>query len=397
MESLEYVEQLHSSAQPSFHQAAFVLKVRAQRRLGFLDLGELSLLPAKLLEFIRSKPKAISCIRAAAEAASILETLRCASVAPAMQQCLSEVALDELEVDDTAHLLLAKAMFHYQMRNFDSSLDCAHEAVDLLEKHNHPNSVLAMLQNGCGAILARQGLYGKSIPEYLKCYQTSSRIGNDRIYVQASANLSLSYMRLGEYEEAITWGERSLSDSSALVNLGFGFQGAEGSVFSYAMTGTRLARADELILRIRNDLAAHAPAGISQAWMLYSADAYALMGNRSQAEWCGCRGIEATDNSMHLDFCAGPYARWLVRTSLTKADRKAAHEKLQYLIDRLQAYDALDQADILNARCWLISRDHAVPAEELEAMWKCMAKLPDAVGDQLRRMGMLDFVTALDS
>ncbi len=35
------------------------------------------------------------------------------------------------------------------------------------------------------------------------------RIGNDRIYLQASANLALSFARLGEYEKAIEWADRA--------------------------------------------------------------------------------------------------------------------------------------------------------------------------------------------
>jgi hypothetical protein len=248
-----------------------------------------------------------------------------------------------------------------------------------------------MLQNGCGAIVARQGFYAESISEFLKCYQTSLRIGNERICAQASANLSLSFMRVGEYEKAISWGERSLSNTSVLVNMGYGFQGAEASVFSYAMTGTKFDRAEELILKTSNDLAAYAPLGVSQAWTLYSADAYALMGNGLKAEEEGRRGTEGNNALMHTDFCAGAYARWIARTSLTKADREAAHEKIQCLLDGLKSYDALDQAEILNARCWLISRDQRPPAEDLEAMRRRLDVLPEAVTDQLRRMGMLDF------
>jgi tetratricopeptide (TPR) repeat protein len=390
MESLLHIEQIESTSDPRVSQAAFVLTTKAQRRLGLIDIKELSRLPARLLGFMRSRPDPLNTIRAAVEAASIIESIRCNSLAPDILECLSSIDPEQLGLDDSAHLLLAKSMLHYQMKNLSASLECARQSIELLEKHNHPNSVLAMLQNGIGAILAKQGLYAESVPEYMKCYHTSSRVGNDRIYAQASGNLSLSFMRLGEYQNAITWGERSLSDSSALTNLGFGFQAAEGTVFSYAITKTNLVRAEELISRVWAQLA-DAPLGLSQAWSLYSADAYALMGRARVANEEGRRGTEGINNELRMDFYAGPYARWIARTCLSDADCTRARHKLHSLLMRLEAYDAQDQAEILNAKCWLDGHNGGAAAEEIDLMWKHLTALPRAVTEQLRLMGMLDF------
>jgi len=391
MESLNYLDQLEPHPSAQIEPAAFVLKTRAHRRLGVFDVKELTAMPAKLLEFIRSGPDPASSIQAAVEAASILETLRCNSVVPAIQECLSGLCADHLEVDDAAHLLLAQSMLHYQMKDFTASLACAREAIGLLEKNNHQNSVLAMLQNGLGAIFTKQGLYEESIPEFLKCYQTSTRVGNDRIYVQASANLSLSLMRMGQYENAITWGERSLQDSLALVNWGYGFQGAEGTVFSYAMTSTNLSRAEELIVQTRADLESHAPLGVSRAWALYSADAYTLMGRVREAEEEAQRAVTSPDDQMHMDFCSGPYARWIARTGFASGNPVGAKSRIDFLLSEWRMYDALDQAEILNAKCWLQSRGDGLAGGDFHLMLRHLERLPRAVTEQLNRMGMLDF------
>jgi hypothetical protein len=393
IESLQYLDQIQPLSDPGVVDTAFILKTKAQRRLGLVDLKDLGALPGRLLGFIRAKPDASTTIQAAVEAASILETLRSNSVVPEIQECLAQLKSEGLGLDDTAHLLLAKSMLHYQMRNLPASLQSAREAIDLLEGNNHPSSVLAMLQNGLGAILTKQGFYADSVREYLKCYNTSYRIGHDRIWVQASANLSLSFMRLGEYHQAIIWGERSLSDALALVNMGCGFQGAEGSVFSYAMTGTKLDRAEELILQTRNDLTSHAPFGVAQAWALYSADAYAMMGRTQEAEEEGRRGTEGVNDRLWMDFYAGSYARWVARLSLSKSDRSDDYKRLKYLQNHLSSYDALDQAEILNAKCWLDSYAGGMRIMEVDAMRKCLGALPQAVSEQLKRMRMLDFLS----
>jgi tetratricopeptide (TPR) repeat protein len=388
-DSLEYLDRIEpDSDQYSVH--AFLLKSRARRRLGFLDMAEHSALLEQLLTVMRSEARPVNIIRAAVEGASVLETIRCNSLAPFMLQCLSSADTVQLGLDDAGRLLLAKSMLLYQAKELVCSLDCARKGVDLLEKNNHPSSLLAMLQNGIGAILSKQGMYEQSIPEYLRCYETATRIGNDLIYAQASANLSLSFMRIGDYDKAISWGEVSLRNSKVLVNFGFAFQGAQAALLAYAMTGRNRNRAEELILETRTELARRAPPGVSQAWALSTADAYSIMGAVSEAEEEAIRGLQL--EALPLDFCAGPYARWLVKTSETVEARTAASERLTQLIEVLSTYDALDQAEILNAKCWLNNTEHRVVVKDLEAMLEHLNALPPAISQQLVRMGMLAFM-----
>jgi tetratricopeptide (TPR) repeat protein len=389
-ESLRLLDRIDLCRQSRSADQAFVLITKARRRLGYISCGELPELPARLLAFVKSPADKTSRIRAAAEAASIIEALRCSTLVPSMLEGLEVLEEAGLDLDDRAHLLLAKALLFYRVNAFDLSLRFIHEAIELLETHNTPNSVLAMLQNGLGAILTKQGSYAESISAYKRGYQTALRVGNDRIYLQASANLALSLMRLGDYENAIAWGERALEQTSALLNLGFGFQASEGAVLSYAMLG-RTTKADELIRRVREELEPHGWLGISQAWALYSADGYLLMRMMHQAEAEGRRATEGINADLHVDFCAGPYARWVARGATSPVDLADAYSKIDSLTSSIENYDAIDQADILNARCWLDSRTGHLSDQQLQAMLARLERLPGAVGDQLRRMGMLDF------
>jgi DNA-binding SARP family transcriptional activator/tetratricopeptide (TPR) repeat protein/type II secretory pathway predicted ATPase ExeA len=390
-ESLEHLEQIDSrfGAEVTTSEA-FLLKTRARRYSGLIGIQELTRLPEQLLNLLSTHCESGGRIRAAIEAASILDTVRSSSFAQEIHDSLSDLETETLSIVDTAHLFLAKAMLLYQMRRLEESYNLARQGIQLLDNSNHPSSVLAMLQNGLGSILTRQGLYEQSIPEYLKCYETSCRIGSDKVNAQACANLALSYMRLGEYDRSISWGQRSI-ESNVLLKLGLSFQAAKGSLLSYAMTGKNHDRADELISSIRKEVEATAPAGISQAWALYSADAYALMGRAREAEEEGRRGTEGLNERMWMDFYSGSYARWIARLSLTKLDRSDVHRRIEFLESRLRWYDALDQAEILNAKCWLHSHDGNLRVAEFDAMLKHLAALPQPVSDQLRRMRMLDF------
>jgi DNA-binding SARP family transcriptional activator/type II secretory pathway predicted ATPase ExeA len=390
-ESLHSLDQIDLTLQSRSADHAVVLKTKARRRLGYISSGELSELPARLLTFIRSPADRASRIRAAVEVASLIETLRSSTLVPSILEALAFLDEAGLEVEDFAHLLLAKAMLFYSINSFSSSLEYIHEAIEILEARNTPNSVLAMLQNGLGAILTKQGAYEQSISAYKNCYETASRVGNDRIYVQASANLALSLMRIGDYENAIVWGERALADNPALLNLGFGFQGSQGAALSYAMLGST-ARAEEIIRRAREKLAQHGSSGVSQAWALYSADAYAMMSMSHEAEVEGHRATTGANATLHMDFCAGPYARWVARSARSKIEQVCAYRKLDSLLSALDKYDAIDQADIINARCWLDSRAGQPLDQQVEAMLGHLARLPKAISDQLRRMGMLEFV-----
>jgi tetratricopeptide (TPR) repeat protein len=246
-----------------------------------------------------------------------------------------------------------------------------------------------MLHNGTGAILAKQGDYGGSVGAYLKCYQTALRVGNNRVCLQASANLALSFMRLGQYDVALSWTEEPLGFNACDVSPGL-FQAAESALLSLSMLG-RSDRAEELIRSRRNEFANFGSSGLSQAWALYSADGYAMLGKMGQAEEEGRRATEGSNDVMHMDFCAGPYARWIARTSSSKGTFTQGNQRLENLLSKLKEFDAIDKAEILNALCWLQSRAHSATQLLVTRMLKHLEALPEAVTEQLRRMGMLDF------
>ncbi len=220
-----------------------------------------------------------------------------------------------LNQDDSAHLLLATSMLFYNLRDLSSSLSCIQEGTNILEGRKTPNSVLAMLYIGFGAILTKQGIYQSSLAAYTQSYQTASRVGNDAVMLQAGSNLSLSLVRLGAYEDAIAWANRTLEHVMPEMAGHYYLPAVQACVLAHAMLGN-LDKADETIKKCNELFYALNSTARSQAWTLCLADAYSIMGRSELAEEQGRRATTGANNKIHMDRYIGPYARWVARTSL---------------------------------------------------------------------------------
>jgi tetratricopeptide (TPR) repeat protein/type II secretory pathway predicted ATPase ExeA len=387
-ESLTSLDQIGSPGVSQSTNLAGVLRIRARRRLGFLEAQELSELPRKLLTFIESCTDKPSKIRAALEAASVLDTSG-PELAPELLKSLLSLESDGLDLDEIAHLLLARSMLFYSMARLDSSLDCIREAYSILESRGTPSSALAMLHNGEGAILTKRGAYRDSISPYLRCNKTASQVGNDSINLQASSNLALSFFRLGEYQKAIEWATKAFACERG-SSIHFYLPAAQSSVLAHAMLG-KSDQAEELIQQRTKEVTLLGSPARSQAWALHSADGFAMLGKLDRAEDEGRRATSGTNSQVHMERYAGPYARWVARTTLNRGESGLGHELLDSLIRNLDRYDAIDRAEILNAKTWLGAKTGVASSHQVARMCSYLEALPSAVSDQLARMGMLDF------
>jgi tetratricopeptide (TPR) repeat protein len=307
---------------------------------------------------------------------------------PQFLETLSGLARKEsLDLGNMSQLLLAKSMLFFNMKDFASSLHCIREAMALLEPHNSENSVLAMLQTGLGVILSVQGNYAASIPTLLQAYKTSFRVGNVKIYLQAASNLALCFARLGEYRRSIEWYEAA-TEAERDPHPAWSLTASQAALLSYAMLDQR-NRAGEIIQKNAERANTAGSPGASQAWTLYSADAFRIMGNMLDACEYGSRATTGENGQLHSEFCVGAYARWVALTGASQQRTEASHEELCALITRLHDYDAIDQAEILNAMNWLCNWRGGASAQYTHDMRRRLADLPSAISDQLRRMGML--------
>ncbi len=236
--SLEVLDEFEENDNSSAGDLAFVLRTKARRRSGLINSSELDNLPLRLLSFVESTADRSSRIRAAVEAASILNTgFARPTVRAQLLQALSPMHGEVLNPDDRVHVLLAQAMLLYGVGDLASSLDCIREATTILQIHKIANTDLAMFHSGVGAILTKRGEYHDSIAAYLQAHLTASRVGNDALIVQLSSGLALNFVRVGEYEEAIEWADRSRACRTSRLALECFLAAALGSIVGNAMLG----------------------------------------------------------------------------------------------------------------------------------------------------------------
>jgi tetratricopeptide (TPR) repeat protein len=391
-ESLSVLDQVPKDDCCMWADMIFVLRTRARRWLGYISSADLVNLPDRLLEMIQLTVNRSTQIKAAVEAASALNNIfKSNESTRRLFETLSRVDTHELDTDDKARLLLGKAMCLYALRDFHLSLTMINEAISMLKETHTFNSVLAMLYNGLGAILSKQGYYTDSIPAYLLSSETALRVGHDRLYLQANANLALSWTRLGEYQLAIGAAHKALDINLAAAQL-YHFPASQSAIRSHAMLGQQ-EEAEKITTQWVHAYSSFSFKGSLQAWRLYLADAFAITGKIQEAEEAGCGATLGCDSEVPTDFCVGPYARWLARSTYAANVTSAGYEILDGLLAGIGEFDVIDQVEILNARCWLDSMTRSNSSNDFaRLLLQHLNQMPIAVAEQLARMGMLGFL-----
>jgi hypothetical protein len=164
---------------------------------------------------------------------------------------------------------------------------------------------------------------------------------------------------------------------------------ALSSMVANAMLG-RNRHAEEEVRRGNERFGTSGSVGRAQAWALYSADTLAMLGKLEEAQEIGLHATSGTNRNAYMARYVGPYARWVARTSLLQGLISDGCERLDRLMENQKGYDAIDKAEILNAKLWLQSKSSVVSTHEINIAHSHLRLLPSAVSDQLRRMGMLD-------
>ncbi len=349
--SLGVLEELGSEDR-STADLAFVLRTRARRRLGYIDSSELAKMPSKLLRFMESEADPSSRIRSAVEVASIVNAgYDYCEVTPRLLRAVTALRQESLDPDERVQILLAQSMLLYGMNDLPSSFGCIREATILLEQRRTANSTLAMLHTGQGVILSKQGKYRASVSAYLECFRVASQIGSEAIALQASSNLALSFVRLGEYQRAIEWANRAQGYHDLEISPRCLLTAVRSSVFAHAMLG-RDSQVEEQIqqgcARFGNGSSIEA-----QEWTLYAADGYAMLGRNERATELGWLATSGKNSDSFMNHYVGPYARWTARTSGSGLSTREAHEKLAKLLKNLSSFDAIDRAEVALAQVWL--------------------------------------------
>jgi hypothetical protein len=137
---------------------------------------------------------------------------------------------------------------------------------------------------------------------------------------------------------------------------------------------------------------AAAPSWLIQAWLLEKADVLLLAGLWSEACASGRQAL-GESLALHSKFSAGQFARWLALTPVTPEEHERALARLTDMVQELDAFDCLDQVEVLCAMQLLgsgpLTEAHRALIE------RNLATLPAAVTEQLTRLGMFEMTAGV--
>jgi tetratricopeptide (TPR) repeat protein len=245
---------------------------------------------------------------------------------------------------------------------------------------------MGRLHIGLGAVACCEGRYRDAKGQFQRAYEVFAGLGNDTYCGSAAAQMALCCMRLGEYAESIDWGNH------AVRTFGPHFSGYQECLTalclgcSYAMTGNYKGTT-ETISVLDSRIPQTAPAWMLQAWGLYKADIFLLAGQHSEAEESAQQALKEPPQ-LYSSFFAGPFSRWLALTSgVSLQEQQPRAEYITSLLEELDRYDSLDQAEILCASLVLDNRSEETPVRRC-LLDRKLSRLPPAIADQLSRLGM---------
>jgi DNA-binding SARP family transcriptional activator/tetratricopeptide (TPR) repeat protein/type II secretory pathway predicted ATPase ExeA len=328
-------------------------------------------------------------IAAAGAATTMAASLRDQAWARTLLEALASVPASGLDHQRLTSMSLSRARLMFQRNDHVSSLHEIETATSFLLSPDAISTNAAQFQAGLGAISSKQGEYAKGRVFLEKGYKIAARLGNDSLQGRIAANLALVLGRLGLYADQLCWAEKSLrverGPSPDYTELLAGYCAA------FACISMDLpSRAMEFIESARARITDSLPSWTLQAWLLYSADLYLLLGQQEEAKSEASKATGGVHCVLHVDNFAGPYCRWTARLAIDCGQLSQALKQVQFFLVRLESYDALDRAEILAAMTYLHCR-LGFDSQELQSQLRHqLIHLPPPVTDQLRRVGMLD-------
>lgn len=368
---------------------ADALLTLAQERLLPPDSGRTRGTVKRMLTLIGQAADAVELTRLAWTAATLANDLRDPQAAAEVLAHLEQVPPDRLHRERLGQFALASALMLYQTRDRQRSYRQVESMVAQLDHASTANTTISKLHAGLGAILCGQGAYEQAIPHLEKAYAISRRAENLWAAGAHAANIALCLARLGKHADQLRWARVAKTDLGDSTPAYVDVQASYCEGLALANLGERAA-AREAIDRPRFGSGRDLPRWADQAWGFFRADVLYLLGERRAAVAAAHYTLRSDDYTLLSDAFAGPYARWLARTSRPGPQAQAAAARLEELALGASRLDALDQAELACARLELARRVGTPPAEGARgALDEALRALPAAVARHLAELGFL--------
>jgi len=323
-------------------------------------------------------------------AASFFRDLREPVLLKRVSEALDAEEYAHLSLEDRAEYALARAFCQYHDGDKEQSLRSIYSVLGQLEAKGITNSVYLGLVLGLGAIHSSMGRYELAAETAERGIVVAKKMGAERRLRLLLGNLALCHSRLGDTASQLRIATQASGDRWNMPDRILDQKLFYIRAHAQAMMGQDR---DALTTLDQGEsaLCGSTPPWVFQMWHLRKADVFALLGRDGEALRAAARVVGGTFDDLRSCEIAGPYARWIAKTAVA-SNAGLAHTRtmLRAAWNEAARLDRLDQLEILNALIWL---DHAegevVPAERDE-MWNRLQELPPAVGEELRRLGMLN-------
>jgi hypothetical protein len=216
----------------------------------------------------------------------------------------------------------------------------------------------------------------------------ASRLGVDSVSIGMVGNLSLSYGRLGLYDEQAAWATRGPRPWGAEFGGFVEVQLAYNLGLANGMRG-RTQAIQGIINEVESRMGRALLPWLEQAWFLWKADLLLLAGDRDGAHTTVRGALVRLGWAPLATAFAGAFARWIAVESQAGDELLGARRLISHHREQLERFDALDRLEILCAASIIESRigESAAAIDELVKLE--IRRLPRGVPALLRRLGFL--------
>jgi DNA-binding SARP family transcriptional activator/tetratricopeptide (TPR) repeat protein len=325
-------------------------------------------------------------IRAIKYVAHVLVSQREVRLASLLGEMLEQSMTVNLGIEDLANLSLARAILHYHKRDLDSAKAELRTTLRKLDQSGVGNLASTNVRLGLANLHSSSGDYESAAESNMEAFKSSELLGNDRQVSRIAANISLCMVRLGNYASAIEWGRRSYELYRA-----FNFDFRPYALYHVGVALAMVGRTDDAMKTVEMLVSVARLASdksLQQNALLYVADVEATLGHQANALKYA---RAATGHGLGLLYknSAGIYGRWSSVVQAHDFSVAAARLSIVGLLQSLDEYDSIDQAEVVCASVWLDYKAGLRNQIESDKLLALLAKLPPAVTDQLRRADFL--------
>jgi predicted ATPase len=386
-ESLAVVERARPLSTPDYEDLARILVIGARLQAFPQRIEEQRSEVDELLRI--AKATSNNAIRAEAVTVAGLEIP--AGDSPGLDRTLLDimerVAYGDLDTEGYGALAYAKARIHHRMRDLQAGHNEIRSALRDITEEGLRSSVASRLFHGEANLCAVGGDYSAALRAYQQSWDVAEHLDDDFLRRSIAGNIAICLCRLGNFDSQIDWAERAVRISFRTGAPYHITQHSGTLALGYALLGNN-AQAHEVRRRCDKLLAVCTEASIQQAWSLYSADVFQVMGEREEALNRARRAGAASGENFLMTDIVGRYSRWTAICSAME-NRPEGRRILDDLRDRRQTFDKIDQIEILSACVWYDHATGAFPSEHVARYERELAAMPGGVRILLERLGML--------